>query len=139
MDSSQFDQPKAWANVPAHRNPRMDTEEGQTQFDLSAAALLSALEHLCCQGAGPQAWVASFQHDPIAFLLDAMSDAVNVWSAEGRLVYRNPSSTELGLGKFEDKALVVIVNSGLRYQRRCVRFQAPNAEFLLEIIRPLND
>lgn len=110
-----------------------------TQFDLAAAALLSAMEHLRFQGTGPQAWATSFRHDPIAFLLDAMSDAVNVWSAEGQLVYRNPSSAELGLGRFEDIALVVIADGEVRYQRRCLRFRAPNAEFLLEIIRPLSE
>ncbi len=139
-NSSQSDQPNAWANVPDARRRRVDAgQDPSTQFDLAAAALLSALEHLCCQGSGPQPWIVSFHHDPIAFLLDAMSDAVNVWSAEGRLVYQNPSSAELGLGRFEDTALVTIVNGEIRYQRRCLKFRVPNAEFLLEIIHPLSE
>jgi hypothetical protein len=45
--------------------------------------LLAAFDLLSRRGVGPRAWATPFRDDPIAFLLDSMSDAVTLlWGAE---------------------------------------------------------
>src|SRR5215475_14454758 len=62
--------------------------------DPGVAALVAAAEHLAMRSEGPEGWEIGPGTDPIAFLLDAVADAVNVW-AGGSLVYRNRAAARL--------------------------------------------
>ena len=102
--------------------------------ETAQTALMSAFQLLANRGAGPSAWMASFRHDPIAFLLDTSSDAVNLWGSKGELLYRNRAAERLGLGQCEDKAWEVVTAGDRRLERRCCRIRYGNARYLLEII-----
>jgi hypothetical protein len=89
--------------------------------DRAAGALLAALELVARRGEGPNAWGKPLDEDPIAFLLDAMSDAVQVW-AHGVLVYCNPAARRLEPG-------------APRVHRR-LHFHRTGDDLVLEIISP---
>ena len=84
------------------------------------AALVAAAEHLGLRSDGPEGWEAGPGSDPIAFLLDAMADAVNVW-AGGSILYRNRAAERLEA-------------SARPLTRRSLRFRNGDTEYLLEII-----
>jgi peroxiredoxin len=96
--------------------------------------LVYAFDLLSRRGTGQSAWAAPFRHDPIAFLLDAMGDAANLWAPTGVLLYQNRASVDLGLGTFDEAAVKIISAQGRTFERRCLRHQASGTEFLLEII-----
>src|SRR5690348_6774274 len=58
--------------------------------------LLSALRHLAFRAGEPGAWAAPLARDPIAFLLDSITEAVNVRTSGGELVYSNRSAADFG-------------------------------------------
>jgi PAS domain-containing protein len=60
--------------------------------------LLGAARLLNRRGAGSLAWAAPFRDDPIAFLLDSMSDGMIIWAVGGELLYQNRAAAELGSG-----------------------------------------
>ena len=127
--------PALWSEVPL----RGKRSGASRRIDLAAQALLSAMERLCLRSSGPGAWAAPFRDNPIAFLLDAMSDAVNIWGPDGKLVYRNSTAEHFGVGQFSDETLVVFSEGGHRFERRCLRFQVASGECLLEIIRETSE
>jgi hypothetical protein len=49
--------------------------------NVGAAELLAACHLLNTRGSGSQAWTLWYRHDPVAFLLDAMDEAVTLWVA----------------------------------------------------------
>lgn len=114
--------------------PVRSREVRQAPNDMTKTALMSAFQLLSNRGVGPSAWAASFYHDPIAFLLDTSSDAVNLWGSRGELLYRNRAAERLGLGRCEGKAWEVFTAGNRRLERRCCRFRYGNARYLLEII-----
>lgn len=64
--------------VPARRRARSHPKQPHSQgqdVSLAVGALLNAFSRVCRRGPGPAAW-APVMDDPLAFLLDAMSDAV---------------------------------------------------------------
>jgi len=98
------------------------------------SALLRAVALLGRRGPGPFAWATPFREDPIAFLLDTASDAISLWSSGGELLYRNRAASHLGVGSFS------LVSSSAcsarrRVQRRHVRCQSADSEYVLEVIR----
>jgi PAS domain-containing protein len=102
-----------------------------------AAALLAAVELLRRRGSGSFAWAASFRDDPIAFLLDAVSDAISIWDPGGTLLYRNGAATALGLEASEESPLEIFDREGRRFERRCVRYRFGETERILEIVREI--
>ena len=102
--------------------------------EISSAALVAAFTLLANQGIGPLAWTAFFRHDPIAFLLDTTSDAINLWGAKGELLYRNRAADRLKMGRPEETAREVLWPGGRRVERRCCRFRCGHAVYMLEII-----
>jgi hypothetical protein len=84
------------------------------------AALVAAAEHLGRRSDGPEGWSAAPGSDPIAFLLDTMADAVNVWAGPS-IVYRNRAAERL-----EASARPLV--------RRTLRFPHDGTDYLLEII-----
>jgi hypothetical protein len=100
----------------------------------AASSLLHALGLLSRRGIGGLAWSTPFHDDPIAFMLDSMNDALNVWDADGKLVFQNRTALGLGLGQASDAAYEVFSSGGRRFERRCQRCRARGQSFVLEII-----
>ena len=106
---------------------------------LAIGSLLLAFELLSRRGPEPGSWVTSFRDHPIAFLLDSISDGVNLWGPGGRLVYQNPAGEHLGMGKSEESALEVFTADGYRFERRCLRIRQNSDNYVLEIIHRVID
>jgi hypothetical protein len=99
-------------------------------------ALLAALGRLARRGQGSAAWAQPLVEDPIAFLLDSVHDAVNVWSPTGELLFTNRSAGAFELG-WPGGPRVEHITSGQRvYERRCLPFTLFDAHYLIEIIAP---
>ena len=120
--------PAMWAAPPVRREVHLAPD------DPAKTALLSAFQLLSSRGSGPKAWAASFRHNPIAFLLDTSSDAVNLWEAGGDLLYRNRAVERLGLGRCDETAWEVLTEGPRHLERRCCRMRWGKADYLLEII-----
>jgi len=100
----------------------------------ATADLLDAFQLLTRRGAGMLAWAAPFRDHPIAFLLDSMGDAANLWGAQGELLYQNRAAAALGLGRAEDSPSEDFDTEGRHFERRCLRFRADELEYVLEVI-----
>jgi hypothetical protein len=101
----------------------------------SMAALLAALVRVTRRAEGPKAWAAPLAGDPVAFLLDAIDEVVNVWDARGHLLFSNRPGTDLG---WPESARVERVTQGdSRYDRRCLDFTLPGGRYLIEVISPV--
>ncbi|WP_447980165.1 hypothetical protein [Candidatus Nitrospira bockiana] len=123
-------------SLPVRRRPpaRRSQQDPPAGGEIATAALVAAFELPAYRGAGPLPWAASFRHNPIVFLLDTMTDAVNLWGSRGELLYRNRAAEQLGLGRCEETAHDVLLSSGRHLERRCCRFRCGHAEYFLEII-----
>lgn len=84
--------------------------------------------------------------DPLALLLESMSDAVNVWRSDGALLYRNRASLALGTlmsssapaGLTESASVTETLDvKGQQFERRCLRCRVHGAPYVLEVIREL--
>jgi hypothetical protein len=104
----------------------------------AARALLAAFHLLAQRGAGHGAWAAPFRHDPIAFMLDTIGDAINLWSAEGALLYRNAAAAELCVGYSGFAPWESFVSAGRRFERRCLRYHLGAGDYILEVIHELH-
>lgn len=98
-------------------------------------ALLAALGRLGRRGGGPGAWAAPLADDPLAFVLDAMADAINVWSATGQLLYSNRAALELELGWPGGPKVELVGNGDRQYERRCLASTMGGARYFVEVIR----
>jgi hypothetical protein len=116
-------------------SPATDAE-GFTS-ERAASSLLHALGLLSRRGTGGLAWSTPFHDDPIAFMLDSMNDALNVWDAEGKLLFQNRTALDLGLGRASDAAYEEFSSGGRRFERRCQRCRARGQSFVLEIIHEM--
>jgi hypothetical protein len=89
------------------------------------------------RGPDPQGWTSPFRQDPIAFLLDTTSDAVNVWGPAGTLVYSNRAAEKhkLDTEARHETAAETYVGAGFRFERRCTRFECAGIEYVLEVFR----
>jgi len=84
------------------------------------AALLAAVELLGVRSEGTEPFTLSPSNDPIAFLLDAVTDAVSLWRGTS-VLYRNRAAEHLDSS---DRSL----------ERRELRFRLDDAEYVLEIV-----
>jgi len=100
--------------------------------------LLIAFELVSRRGTGGQAWAAPIGDDPLAFLLDSVSDAMNVWQG-GRLLYRNRAALRLGLGRCDGARLEDFYVQGRHFERRSLRCGWAGRDYVLEIIRELDE
>jgi hypothetical protein len=105
------------AVIPRHSSRDHDPDPDQQ----GGVSFLAAVEHLGRRSEGPEAWTAGPGNDPIAFLIDAIADAVTLW-AGGSLVYRNRAAERLEAERCE-------------LERRSLRFQTGDTEYLLEVAR----
>lgn len=103
--------------------------------DVAFAALLSAFELLAQRGDGSEPWALPFRDNVLAFLLDSMGDAANLWSAEGELLYRNRASEQLHFGRFDAPATAQLTYRGRRFERRAAECTSRGRRYVLEILR----
>lgn len=103
----------------------------------AVSALLGAFELLTHRGNGSAAWASPFRDNALAFLLDSMSDAGNLWDWEGELLYRNRAAEQLGIGRCDDTAAEELTIHGRRFERRAARCRCGDTEYVLEILRDL--
>jgi hypothetical protein len=136
--------------LPMLWRPRPDPDEaagpGAAPDRSASLALLAAVRRLGRRSEGPQAWTAPLSEDPIAFLLDAMGDAVNLWGPSGQLIYRNRAAAELqldwpaavgsaALGPAPPLARVQRLTIGeRRFERRCLSFLPREMPYLLDVV-----
>jgi hypothetical protein len=106
---------------------------------LAIGSLLLAFELLSRRGMGPSSWITSFRDHPIAFLLDSISDGVNLWGPNGRLIYQNPAGEHLGMRKSEERTLEVFTAGGHQFERRCLRIRQNSDDYVLEVIHRVVD
>jgi hypothetical protein len=111
--------------------------------DNALGQLLRAFALLNQQGIGVLAWAAPFRDNPIAFLLDSMSDALSVWSSSGELLFQNRYAAYLAErhgGKVRHRLeapLERFTSRGQRFERRALRCTGDGLEYVIEIIHPL--
>lgn len=137
-ESGVRESPNGTRSEVASTGPIPPDADGFTS-ERAASSLLHALRLLSRRGIGGLAWSTPFHEDPIAFMLDSMNDAFNVWDAEGKLVYQNRTALGLGLGRASDAAYEVFSSGGRQFERRCQRCRARGQSFVLEIIHEVPD
>jgi hypothetical protein len=108
------------------------------------SGLLTAFDLIARRGAGRSSWAAPLGDDPIAFLLDSISDAANLWSADGALLCRNRASIALGPisagpppSPEPASAVEAFSAHDRRYERRYLHCRMQAGEYVLEVIREL--
>jgi hypothetical protein len=99
--------------------------------------LLDAFALLAQRGGGGQSWAAPFRHHPIAFLLDTMSDAANLWGDRGELLYRNRAAEVLGFGRSDETPVQRFDAHGRIFERRSMHCHLRGLQYTLELIREL--
>jgi hypothetical protein len=101
--------------------------------DRSLNQLLRAFDLLKRQGTGAFAWAAPFRDDPIAFVLDSMSDAVRIWSASGDLIFQNRMAARLDIRPGDGYPLERVTCRGRYFERRSLRCTGGGVDYLIEI------
>ena len=130
----------------AHKNSNGSSSQPGTfalepHAERVAANLLEAFGLLARRGSGALAWATPYLDDPIAFLLDSISDATSLWDTNGDLIYCNRAAAELGIGVGSESLGETLHLAGRRFERRCLRCHTHGVDYMLEIvheIRPLS-
>jgi hypothetical protein len=117
--------------------PQPETPERDDPPPPPILPLLSALRHLAFRAGEPGAWGTPLADDPIAFLLDAIDEAVNVWTPDGRLVYSNRAATDLDLDSPAHPGVSSFVRGAKRFERRGLAFEAYTTNYVIEIVREM--
>jgi PAS domain-containing protein len=135
--------------VPGTRMPMRTSTVWQSESsrrrasDSALGQLLRAFELLNRRGTGVLAWAAPFRDNPIAFLLDSMSDALSIWSSSGELLFQNRYAARLAErhgGKVRhsrEAPLERFTSRGQRFERRSLRCAGEGIEYVIEIVHPL--
>jgi hypothetical protein len=111
--------------------------------DNALRQLLQAFALLNLRGTGVLAWAAPFRDNPIAFLLDSMSDALSIWSSSGELLFQNRYAARLAerygakVRDSREAPLERFTSRGQSFERRSLRCTGGGIEYVLEIIHPL--
>lgn len=111
--------------------------------DNAVGQLLLAFALLNRRGTGVLAWAAPFRDNPIAFLLDSMSDALSIWSSSGELLFENCHAARLAQrhgGKVRhsrEAPLERFTSQGQRFERRSLHCTGDGIEYVIEIVHPL--
>jgi hypothetical protein len=66
-----------------------------------------------------------------------MGDATNLWGPEGELLYRNRAAEQLCIGRCDDTAAEELTIHGRRFERRAARCRCEGKEYLLEVLREI--
>jgi hypothetical protein len=115
---------------PPEPPPRPKREEPS-----SAAAFLHALTRLARRGEGGATWAPPLADDPVAFLLDAIGDAVNVWNDSGQLLFSNRWAAALQLGSPTPAGVTRLQKDERSFERRCLRMELPHTACIIEVLR----
>lgn len=125
------------SNLPVRWQPPRP-ERRPPRESLPIAALLGAVSTLMRRGSGPRAWVSSVEHDPVAFLMDAIDAPVRLWSADGRVLYQNPAAGQPRWAEMSDREVPAVSSREVAGQqtiyRRVLRFQHAGERYTLEIV-----
>jgi hypothetical protein len=111
--------------------------------DNALRQLLQAFALLNLRGTGVLAWAAPFRDNPIAFLLDSMSDALSIWSSSGELLFQNRYAARLAerygakVRDSREAPLERFTSRGQSFERRSLRCTGDGIEYVIEIIHPL--
>lgn len=100
-------------------------------------ALLHSLGRLRRRGVGPSAWASTFENDPLAFLLDSMSDAFLIRTLEGDILFENRFARELELAHRAFTDYEKFENDGTPYERRGLTFVTPRGRVTVTIAKSL--
>jgi hypothetical protein len=101
------------------------------------STLLTAFELLGRRGQGQLAWAPPLSDDPIAFLLDSVSDAISLWALDGKLLYQNRAAAGNRDWRGAEALLEQFTARGRRFERRCLRYGTDRGGYLLEVIHEL--
>lgn len=123
--------PVLWKPLP---EPEAAPEAPQ---ESTMGSLLSALTRLTRRGEGSAAWAAPLVDDPIAFLLDATGDYVNVWGPTGERLYSNHPDAELRFGTPTGARVEELAIGQRHFQRRSLSFSLFDARYVVEVLREL--
>jgi hypothetical protein len=115
--------------------PRPAPVEADAPARSSLLPLLSALRHLAFRAGDRGAWATPLAQDPLAFLLDAVDEAVNVWSSDGRLLYSNRAAADLDLDCAGTPGVTTFARDGRRFERRCLAFDGYDRTYVVEVVR----
>ena len=113
------------------RRPQPDSPDEDAVLQApNLLPLLSALRHLAFRAGEPGAWGAPLARDPIAFLLDSITEAVNVRTTSGEIVYSNRVGADFGpLGHARIGGAELVVHGH--------RFEGNGAAYVVEIFREI--
>jgi len=132
----QVNLPVRWQAAPPLPIHQLSPEE------TAATALIAATRILGRRGPGPQAWVSSYGHDPVAFMMEAVTSPVRLWSADGALVYQNTAADHWSklreLGPPQADCLFVELD-GTLFDRRVIAFGRGGDVYALEVLSPRQD
>ena len=123
--------------IPKRKHARGPQRSAATPASSEQAVghLLGAFRLLARRGTGSMPWSTPYDHDPIAFLLDAVTDAMNVWGPNGQLVFRNRAAAQLDAGSCGDAFVLSFVERGRHFERRCMRCDFQGTAYVLEVVR----
>jgi hypothetical protein len=121
------------------QRPSLELEEDpEEEAPPHILPLLAALRHLAFRAGDPGAWATPLADDPIAFLLDAMNEAVNVWTIGGELVCSNRAGAELELEGPGQPGVSWFARGARRFERRSLAFEAYSTTYIVEIVRQIS-
>lgn len=126
------------SNLPVRWQPPQSERRPSPRPPTSVAALLRAVQTLMRRGTGPQAWVSSYEDDPVAFLVDAIDAPILLWSPDGKVLYQNlaaqqPKWTTAIEQPPPTQSSRVVIGRDVVY-RRAMRFQHAGEHYILEIL-----
>src|SRR5262245_54147656 len=113
MEHQQTEVPDPAPTRPDDRGTMPQASPGEHHL----AEIFEAFELLSHRGIGLSAWAAPFRDDPLAFLLDTVSDAARIWNARGDLVYENRAATEISVGGSSETPVELLLVNGRSFER----------------------
>jgi hypothetical protein len=125
---------------PQRAADRLRADEAAQTPRGNLAALLAGLRQLTFRAGRegePGAWATPLAEDPIAFLLDAVDETVNVWTAAGQLLYSNRSVPDVDLDGAGHPGVTWFARGDRRFERRCLAFDSYGVTYVLEVVREL--
>jgi hypothetical protein len=115
-----------------HGRPSSAVERARRQ-QAGLLGLLDAIERLSRRGTGPAAWAPVFE-DPLAFLLDAISDGLVVRGSDGQVVFANSLANQLELERRPFAAYEEFEHGGLSYALRGLSLQLPEGPITFTLV-----
>ena len=139
------DEPDSLLPVPYRASRRMTFVTRRVPDPLFT--LLEAFEAIARRSSGPRSWARHISGNPVAFLLDSMSEAVVLRDDTGRALYRNPAAMKLSslitplVSDLPIPRLERIQTPFGLFERRTMAFEptASRHGYTIEILRKMNN